>query len=63
MTVDVARTAAPLVLVLSAYGDTTWRLRLAEGVELEEILLVGRGHAEVEGAPDGVRVRSRRAAA
>ncbi|HJL15634.1 MAG TPA: hypothetical protein RMH99_08265, partial [Sandaracinaceae bacterium LLY-WYZ-13_1] len=57
--VDVARTAAPLVLVLSSYGDTTWRLRLAEGVELEEVLLVGRGRSEVEDPPDGVRVRSR----
>ncbi len=58
VTVDLARTAAPIVLVLSSYGSTDWVLRLAEGVRVEEIHLVGRGESRVtEGAPAGVQVR------
>ncbi|MFK7986033.1 MAG: serine/threonine-protein kinase [Sandaracinaceae bacterium] len=57
---DVARTAAPLVLVLSSYSAATWRLRVAEGVRIEEIVTVGMQTSEVLGAPEGTRVRSER---
>ncbi|MEZ4336133.1 MAG: serine/threonine-protein kinase [Sandaracinaceae bacterium] len=58
VTVDLARTAAPIILVLSSYGSTDWVLRVAEGVRVEEIHLVGRGSSRVtEGVPAGVQVR------
>ncbi|MBX3273396.1 MAG: serine/threonine protein kinase [Sandaracinaceae bacterium] len=56
--VDIARTAGPIVLVLSAYANTDWVLRLAEGARVEQIHLVGRGNSRVvEGTPAGVQVR------
>ena len=58
VTVDIGRTVAPIVLVLSSYGSTDWVLRLAEGVHIDEIHLVGRGDSRVtEGVPAGVQVR------
>lgn len=61
VTVDIARTAAPIVLVLSAYAATDWVLRLAEGARVAEIHLVGRGSSRVvEGTPAGVQVRQGR---
>jgi hypothetical protein len=58
--IDVARTVAPIVLVLSSYADVTWELRVAEGVELHRVYTVGRGNAQVEGTPPGVQVQARR---
>ena len=55
--VDIARTAAPLVLVLSSYADIEWEIRAAEGVEIAEVWLVGRGDARATGVPAGVQVR------
>ena len=64
VTVDLARTVAPIVLVLSSYGATDWVLRLAEGVQLERVILVGYSSESrvVEGLPAGVEaeVRGRR---
>ena len=58
VTVDIARTAAPIVLVLSSYAATDWELRLAEGARVEAIHLVGRGSSRVaSGTPPGVQVR------
>ncbi len=58
ITVDIARTAAPIVLLLSSYGSTDWVLRLAEGVRIEEVHVVGYGTSRVaEGLPAGVQVR------
>ncbi|MEC7521210.1 MAG: serine/threonine-protein kinase [Myxococcota bacterium] len=59
ITVDVSRTVAPLVLVLHAYATTRWELRVAEGVEIEEIILAGYDRHEVVGAPPGTRVTNR----
>ncbi len=57
VTVDVSRTAAPIVLVLSSYADILWDLRVADGVEIESVHLVGRGNARIEGLPPGVQSR------
>lgn len=58
--VDVARTVAPIVLVLSSYSDIVWDLRVAEGVQLDAIHLIGRGQADIEGVPAGVQPQRHR---
>jgi len=59
--VDLARTVAPIELVLSSYGATDWVLRLADGVQLERVVLVGYSSESrvVEGLPDGVEAEAR----
>jgi serine/threonine protein kinase len=49
----VMRTAAPIVLALSAQERTTWEIHAAEGARIEHVIL--RGESEISGL-DGVRV-------
>ena len=43
----VEREGAPLILVLSAYQPTVWRIHPAEGVIIEQIILNGEGQHQV----------------
>jgi len=56
--IHLERTAAPLILILSAHKSTTWNLHLAKGVSLQKIILNGANPQTVVGA-DGVSVIDR----
>src|SRR5690606_1222237 len=56
--VEVARTAAPIVLVLHSYTATEWQLRLADGARLERVVAAGYMMGRVTGAPPGVPVET-----
>ena len=58
-TVVVRRTGAPLVLVLSSYDPTDWRLDIADGVRLQQVILSGYTESRLVNAPDGVDVVNR----
>jgi len=50
--VYVQRSAAPLVMILSAYEPTEWRIHGGEGVLIEKIILNGYHSQTVLGADD-----------
>lgn len=56
--VEVRPTAKPVVLVLTAYGETVWRVKLAQGARIKAVLVGGYYPQEVEGLPDDVPVNS-----
>jgi hypothetical protein len=57
--VHVTWRGAPVVLCLCAYSQIEWTITVAEGVQLEQIILAGY-HAQTVGkAPDGVPVENR----
>lgn len=53
--VNVTRTGAPIVLVLSAYEPTAWKVTADSGVILDRIILIGY-HEQTADAPAGVTV-------
>jgi RNA polymerase sigma factor (sigma-70 family) len=59
VTVEVRRTARPVVLVLTAYYSVEWQVKLAEGVRLKQVLVSGYNEQEVRGLPAGVPVVNR----
>ncbi len=50
--VNVKRKGKPMVLVLSSYEPTLWRIHKEDGVNIERIILNGYHNQEVEGAED-----------
>ena len=54
--VEVSRSAAPIVLVLSSYEPTSWRLNLAPGTQLRQVIINGYEPSVLENQPDGVEV-------
>jgi len=58
-TVQVRRTGTPLVLVLSTYDRTDWRLEIADGVILQQVILSGYTASRLLDPPDGVEVINR----
>ena len=56
VTVVVRSTRKPIVLALSAYEDTEWRLQLEPGARLAGVLALGYKTPVVRGVPKGVPV-------
>ncbi len=56
VTLEIARTAAPIVLVLSSYAATEWRVRLAEGARVERVVASSYSRSRVTGLPSSVPV-------
>lgn len=46
----------PVVLALSSYGKTHWRITVAPGAELSRVLVQGFGEQTVEGVPESAPV-------
>ena len=56
VTVVVRATAKPVVLALSSYEDTEWRLQLEPGARVAGVLALGLKTPVVRGVPNGVPV-------
>ncbi len=56
--VEIARTAAPIVLVLSAYSSTEWHVHLADGVRIDRVILSGYSPSSVAGLDPSIRVET-----
>lgn len=54
--VHVTHRAAPIILCLSAYEGTHWKISLDEGVKLKQVILTGYESQSLEGVPEGVSV-------
>ena len=54
--VEVSRSAAPIVLVLSSYVSTSWRLNLAPETQLRQVIINGYEPSVLANQPDGVEV-------
>jgi RNA polymerase sigma factor (sigma-70 family) len=59
ITVEVRRTARPVVLVLTSYYSVAWHVKLAEGARLKQVRVSGYFEQEVGGVPAGVPVVNR----
>jgi RNA polymerase sigma factor (sigma-70 family) len=59
VTVEVRPTARPVVLVLTAYLETEWRVKLAAGARLKQVIVSGYFAQEIRGVPAGVPVANR----
>jgi hypothetical protein len=57
--VTITHAAAPIILIVSAYEATTWRLEIGPDVQIEQIVICGYNRHRVEGAPDGTRIIDR----
>jgi hypothetical protein len=54
--VEVSRTGAPVVLVLSGKERVRWDVKLAEGADLRMVIVTGPESQVVRGVPEGVPV-------
>ncbi|MFN3200194.1 MAG: thrombospondin type 3 repeat-containing protein [Bradymonadia bacterium] len=50
--VNITRTGVPMILVMSSYEPTNWRLNIAEGAIIEQIILNGYYTQTIEGHGD-----------
>ncbi len=55
-TVKVTDTSAPVVLVLTSYARTRWKIELAEGVKLKSVHAHGYRDQWIIGVPAGIKV-------
>lgn len=55
-TVQINEKRRHLILALSAYKKTNWRLALSSGVQLEKVILSGHEAQSISGLPSGIPV-------
>jgi RNA polymerase sigma factor (sigma-70 family) len=56
ITVEVRRTARPVVLVLTSYYEVAWHVKPAAGARIKQVIVSGYYPQEVNGIPAGVPV-------
>lgn len=56
ITVEVERSAAPLVLVLMAYEAVNWKVVVRPGIDLRKVIVSGYSGPDIQGVPNGVPV-------
>jgi hypothetical protein len=54
--VEVRPTDKPVVLAVTAYSSTLWRVKVADGAKLQAVIIGGWHEQEIEGVPAGVPV-------
>ena len=58
VSVDLSDTTRPIVLALSAYSKTNWKVKLAPGVELQRVILSGYESQRITGLPESMPIET-----
>jgi hypothetical protein len=55
---DVSDSTRPMILALTAYDKTHWKVKLSPGVEIKKVILAGYHAQRVSGVPEGTPIET-----
>lgn len=56
--VDISDTTRPIILALTAYDKTNWKVKLSPGVEIKKVILAGYHTQRVSGVSEGTPIET-----
>lgn len=56
--VDISDSTRPIILALTAYDKTNWKVKLSPGVEIKKVILDGYHAQRISGVPEGTTIET-----